>query len=61
MLSSNLSNYVTTTNLTNNLVNYQTSAGLTSNVALLAANSATYVKANNGVVSNSSGVYPLGI
>ena len=51
-LSSNLSNYVTTTNLSNNLANYQTTAGLAANVALLAANSATYLGNSSGTIAN---------
>lgn len=39
---------------------YQTTAGLASNVATLAANSATYVLANSGIVSNSTGVFVNG-
>ena len=56
-LSGNLANYVTTTNLTNNLSNYQTTAGLAANVATLTANNANFVRANNGITSNATGVY----
>lgn len=55
-----IANYVTNTNLTNNLANYQTTAGLAANVAKLAANSATFILANNGIISNSSGVFVNG-
>lgn len=52
--------YVNTSQLSSNIANYQTTAGLASNVAKLAANSATYVLANSGIVSNSSGVFVNG-
>lgn len=39
---------------------YQTTAGLASNVATLSANYATYILANNGIVSNSTGVFVKG-
>ena len=50
-------NVVSNAQLTGNLSNYQTTAGLASNVATLTANNANYVKANNGITSNSSGVF----
>jgi hypothetical protein len=58
-------NSALTANNSNNLggvaaSGYQTTAGLASNVATLAANSATYVLANNGIVSNASGVFVNG-
>jgi hypothetical protein len=36
---------------------YQTTAGLSANVATLTANNANFVKANNGITSNSLGVF----
>lgn len=38
---------------------YQTTAGLSANVATLTANSANYVKANNGITSNAFGVFVI--
>ena len=56
---------VTATNILGNFIGsfsgsisgYQTTAGLASNVATLTANLATYIIANTGLVSNSSGVF----
>ena len=50
-------NVVSNNQLQANLIAYQSTAGLSANVATLAANSATYVLANNGIVSNSFGVF----
>jgi hypothetical protein len=50
-------NVVSNSQLSSNLANYQTSAGLSANVATLTANNANFVKANNGITSNSSGVF----
>lgn len=54
------SSYVNTSQLSTNLSNYQTSAGLASNVATLSANYASYILANNGIISNATGVYVNG-
>lgn len=48
---------VNTTTLYANLANYVRIDGLSDNVARLRANVATYIDANNGLVSNSSGVF----
>jgi hypothetical protein len=50
-------NVVSTTQLSGNLAAYQTTSGLSANVATLASNSAFYIPANTGIVSNSSGVF----
>ena len=50
-------NVVSNAQLVANLTGYQTSAGLSANVAKLTANLATYIVANSGLVSNSSGVF----
>ena len=50
-------NVVSNAQLIANLANYQTTAGLSANVAKLTANLATYIIANTGLVSNSSGVF----
>ena len=50
-------NVVSNAQLQANLTNYQTTIGLSANVAMLTANAATYVNANSGIVSNSSGVF----
>lgn len=54
-LSGNLANYVSSTQLSGNLANYQTTAGLSANVALLTANSASYIGTLSAanVVSNA--------
>jgi len=46
--------YVNTSQLSSNLSNYQTTAGLAGNVALLAANSATYLGNTSGTIANVS-------
>ena len=58
-LQSNLANYQTIAGLASNVatLGYQTEAGLSANVAKLTANLATYIVANTGLVSNSSGVF----
>ena len=50
-------NVVSNAQLIANLAGYQTTAGLASNVATLTSNLATYIVANTGLVSNSSGVF----
>jgi hypothetical protein len=50
-------NVVSNAQLSSNLSSYQTTAGLSGNVATLTANNANFVKANNGITSNSSGVF----
>ena len=51
--------YQTTAGLAANVATfgYQTTAGLSANVAKLTANLATYIIANTGLISNSSGVF----
>lgn len=58
-LQSNLTNYQTLAGLAANVatLGYQTSAGLSANVAKLTANLATYIVANSGIISNSTGVF----
>jgi hypothetical protein len=50
-------NVVSNAQLSSNLSSYQTTSGLSANVATLTANNANFVKANNGITSNSSGVF----
>jgi hypothetical protein len=50
-------NVVSNAQLTANLANYQTTTGLSGNVATLTSNLANYIIANNGIISNSSGVF----
>jgi hypothetical protein len=49
--------YVNSSQLSSNLLNYQTISGLASNVSTLSANYASYILANTGIISNSSGVF----
>jgi hypothetical protein len=57
----NVNSALTANNSTNlggaSAASYQTTAGLSANVATLTANNANFVKANNGITSNSLGVF----